>query len=576
MRRSGMQSTLLLAVLAALLVTLAPGEARSQVQILDGPLPPGVASHLLELANRPDVLVMPGQSRIPPGTVIRGDVVVLGGNLSLGGAVEGELAVINGSLELEPGATVAGPVHVVGGRIAGQDEAVLRGPTQVFSARLQYRRRGDRLEPALTEDRQTPAALTADLGFGQSRLTVRAGGPYNRVEGQPLEFGPIVETPGANPLTLEAFGIWRSEVGFAVDTDRMGYRFSLDQAVGGRGTMSVGAEAYSQVRSLEDRGMSNVETALSTFLRRVDYRDHLETTGWSAYFQLRPLRYPLSARATFREEEHETALPGGPWTLGDGDEPWRLQPAVAVGTARYLDASVAWDTRDDPERPTDGWWIRLQGTRQVGGSLRSPFDVETMQATDDGPAFPRATFGTVDLRRYARLGRSTRVNIRLFASGAAGSSPLPPQFQVALGGEGSLPGHPRFAVDCGARSVGLVEGLGSAGAEQAFPAYGCERTGLAQLEFQRDLPFTWDPIPDAWDGSEWAGLLQLRPTLSVFLNAGRGWTRNRDGFVERGDSPSRSDVGLGLTAGSLGVYWAYPLNQNDRGLNFFVRLNHRF
>jgi hypothetical protein len=541
--------------------------------VREGPLPPEVVAHVLELTNRPDVLVMPGRSRIPAGSVVQGDVVVLGGSLTLGGTVTGELAVVNGSLTLAPGSRVTGPVTVVGGRVSGEEEARLEGPVVAFGARLHYRIRGNRVEAIPPDERTRAGGLATDLGFGQSRLTVRAAGPYNRVEGLPLEFGPIFETEGRNPLVVEAFGVWRSEGGLAFDTDRMGYDFSLVQGVGGRGTMSVGAEIYSRVRSIEDRGMSNLETALSTFLRRIDYRDHLEAEGWSVHFEAHPLRYPVRFRVAFREEEHAPAFPTSPWTLGDGDRAWRLQPAVAEGTARFLETEVAWDTRDDPERPSDGWWWRFKGVRQVGGTLRGPYGPEV---TGDGPVFPRFTRGELDLRRYARLSRSARLKIRIAATGATGSAPLPPQFQSALGGEGSLPGHPRFALDCGVRELEPVVGLGPRGDRLALPAYGCDRVGLAQLEFQRDLPVVWNPVPEMWRGSEWAGLVQIQPTLSVFLNGGQGWARSRDGFVERTDSPTRADAGIGISTGSLGLYWAHPLNRTDRGINFFVRLDHRF
>jgi hypothetical protein len=46
--------------------------------------------------------------------------------------------------------------------------------------------------------------------------------------------------------------------------------------------------------------------------------------------------------------------------------------------------------------------------------------------------------------------------------------------------------------------------------------------------------------------------------------------------VSRTDSPTRADLGFGVFAGPIGLYWAYPLNRGDRGMNFFVRLERRF
>jgi hypothetical protein len=61
------------------------------------------------------------------------------------------------------------------------------------------------------------------------------------------------------------------------------------------------------------------------------------------------------------------------------------------------------------------------------------------------------------------------------------------------------------------------------------------------------------------------------------LNAGQGWELGPlDDRLARVDSPTRADVGLGLFLGPVGVYWSYPLNRQDRQINFFVRLQQRF
>jgi hypothetical protein len=170
--------------------------------------------------------------------------------------------------------------------------------------------------------------------------------------------------------------------------------------------------------------------------------------------------------------------------------------------------------------------------------------------------------------------------VRAAATGNLSDGALPPQLQTALGGEGSLPGHARFAVDCGARAVLHVAEARSndgAGVMPVFPAYGCDRTVLFQAEFQGNFPISWNPLPDEWEGSELANVLDLRPVWSVFFDAGQGWARGSfgNGFV-REDSPTRADFGVGVFVGPLGLYWAFPVNHRDRGVNFFVRLERRF
>lgn len=561
-----------LSLLVALLL-LAPFCVSAQEPVHEGPLPPEVQAHVLELANREQSLRLTGRSRIPEGSRIEGDVVVLGGSLHLGGEIRGELVVANGDLFLDSGAVVQGPVWVLGGRVEGRDRARLAGDLQVYRAPLRYRIRDDRVEGAVREGEVPSRFLSTDLGFGQTRLTVRAAGAYNRVEGLPVQFGPVVETSGRNPLVLEAFGIWRSAGGLALDTDDMGYHFGLDQAVGGRGTASVGAEVYSRVRAIESRGLADVESSLATFLMRRDYRDHYEAEGWTGYLRITPARLPLQFRLGFREEAHAFAPVADPWSLGGDDDPWRPQPLVAQGTGRYLETEVEWDSRDDPVHATDGWWLRVAATGQVAGDLRREV-VPAVPEEEDAATFPRVLWGSADVRRYARVSPSTHLRLRVFLAGSPLRRELPPQFQSALGGEGSLPGHRRFAVDCQARSLTFA----SPDDEDAsvFGGYGCDDVSLVQVELQRMLPFEWNPFPEEWEGSELPGLVRIQPALTVFLNAGQGWARSEDESDGRRNSPQMADVGVGLVAGSLGFYWAHPLNRRDRGLNFFVRLQHRF
>ena len=569
-----------------LILFLAPWPGAAQTPPQPGPLPGEVEEEILALANSPSTLRITGQGRIPTGTSVQGDLVTLGGDFTLGGTVQGRLIVVNGSLRLEEGARVDGATVVIGGEVTGEEEGELTGGLTIYSAPLLYRIRNGQLEGTRGEVRAPSPFLETDLGIGQTRFTLRAAGPYNRVEGLPVQFGPVFTTGGRNPLALEAFGIWRSEGGLSLDTERLGYEFNLSQGLGGRGTLWAGLSSYSRMDGIEDRGMSNLETSLSSFLLRRDYRDFYENQGWSAHLEYRPLQTPIRLRGGFREEEHSFVAPGGPWTLGDQDRDWRPQPAVAGGTAQFVDASFLLDTRDDPDRPSDGWWLQWHGTRQVGGTLHSTVALEAgahLPGGMRGPTYERVTWSSLDLRRYARVSPTAQLNIRIFGAGTLGSDPLPPQFQSALGGEGSLPGHRRFAIDCGARLGGPIPLMEGGAAEEAtttamerFPFYGCDRTSLAQLEFRQDLPFNWQPMPDAWAGSEWARPIRIQPSLSIFLNAGQGWVRNEEADARRFDATRRGDAGVGVVAGALGLYWAYPLNQKERGLNFFVRLSHRF
>ncbi len=561
----------LLAALVPLALALAmPPALEAQVPVQEGPLPLEVERHAIELANAPGTLRLPGRALVPEGSVVTGDVVVLGGGLRLGGRIAGELVVANGDLVLAPGAVVEGAVLLLGGRLVLEEGATAPADIRIHAAPLRYRIRGDRVV-GIGEGGVVPSRfLESDLGFGRTRFTLRADGAYNRVEGLPVAFGPVVETGGRNPLVLSAFGIWRSISGLSLDTDRMGYDVSLSQGIGGRGTASLALGAFRRMRPIEERGMSDLESSLSTFFMRRDYRDHYDAEGWDATLTLRPITVPLRVELAFAEEEHGFAPIEGPWSLGDGERPWRLQPRVGEGRGTFFTGRVEWDSRDDPRHPADGWWVRLEATRQLGGALSLP-------PSDFGPevAFERVSRGVVDLRRYARITPASSLRARYFMSGSLRGHPLPPQFQSALGGEGSLPGHRRFDVDCGAREGPLSFTL-SSGENEAFTGYGCDRVRLAQLELVHALPLVWDPFPDGFGDPELAGLTRIQPSVSVFFNTGDGKAHTLEAIPNRRNERRHSDLGVGLGAGPLGLYWSYPLSESERGLNFFVRLDYRF
>jgi len=569
---------------AALLLACIASTIAAQVPTEPGPLPAEVREAALDFLNLPETFRLLGDATIPAGTIVDGDVGLPGGRLVVRGAVLGRIVVLNGDLLLEAGSRVDGDILVIGGEAFIDPGAETAGDISVHEHPLRYRTRNGRLE-AIPEEAFAPGFLAEDLGFGQARFTLRAGPVYNRVEGLPVRFGPIIQTAGSNPLSLEAFGIWKSVSGLNLDSDRLGYSFRTQQGMGGRGTVHIGASAFREVSAVEDRGMMPAEASLSTFLLRRDLRDYFEREGWSVFLNLNPARVPVRLELQYREEDHRTATIANPWTIRSSDISWRPLPLMGEGRPRNVMADLIWDTTNEPASPSDGWRITLGLGRQLGGTLQLP-EFQSGETPGDGVSFPGAEFshlthGSLDVRRYARVGPTSRLNMRVLASGGLGGSPLPPQYQSSLGGEGSLPGHPRFSIDCGARdSIHHRQPesfLPDADAPLAYHAYGCDRTVLLQAEYQGTLPLSWNPVPEEWEDSEMSAFFDLRPTWAFFLNAGRGWSQGAViPGLERPDSPTRADVGFGIFVGPLGLYWAYPLNERDQGLNFFVRLQQRF
>lgn len=582
---------------AFLLLALAAPLAAQEEEIRSANLPSQLEWELLRLydgaAERYD-----GPVTIEREQVIRGPVAAMGGPLRVEGRIEGHVAMVNGDVIVEPGGAITGDVTVVGGEVRMKENARVAGtitaygsPSRVATRKRERDRERDRDREADwewgdEEDHEGWGRRRGDRwGRGYSRLTIRTGSSYNRVEGLPVMFGPVIQTAGANPLRLEALGIWRSESGPSLDTERMGYQVKAEQFLGGSRRLSVGGSVFSVVDPLDRWQVSDLEASLAAVVFHDDYRDYYDRTGWSAFARVEPVR-GVEARIGYRDEEHGSLVAGDPWTVFHRSDLWRYQPLLAEGDLQLVTGSLEVDLRNDRRDPARGFYGRLAVERPVGGSLTRPALLAVTPSADPPVGFPGNfipatevstdfTSAFIDLRRYTMVGRESQLNVRVVAGGNVAEKPLPPQFQHALGGIGTLPGFSTLAVDCGARRA-----VGSRGTGQFFPSYGCDRFALGQVEYRGDLSLDFgfgDPHYHEDDDGWGDVVVDLSPTWVVFFNAGKGWA-----FEDPVLGPDRStdvllDAGFGFLLDKLGIYAALPLNGDvEQEPRFFLRWGRRF
>ncbi len=552
--------------IGVVLAATAPLHAQTPARV---EVPAEEALELFEFFNRAETIRMMGESRIARDAEVNGDLAVLGGPLHVAGRVRGRVVVLNGDARLEPGAQILGDLTVVGGVVIGLDSATVAGEVRSYREPLRYRLERDRIVPA---PRAPEPALTAvrDFGFGSTGVTLAAHRGYNRVEGLPVVVGPRFESHSANPLRAEAFLIYRTASGFDPDANDLGYLVRLEQYVGGHRVVRLGATLHSEIVPIEAWGVSDRENSLSTFVLRRDYRDHYEREGWSAYLRVAPPGGRYDVSLGYRDERHGSVTNAEPWALFGDDDAWRPLPRVAEGRLRSLVGRVGYDTRNEGEDPTTGWYIQGELEHGIGGTLHRPelpqlCDLEACEGYRPGPVETEFSTAFVDVRRYARLSPTSRLALRAVAGMSLNDRPLPPQRQHVLGGEGSLPGYDAFAFDCGARDRGtLPDGM--------LPYYGCDRMALVQIEYRSRFPF----------GRGWGRKLGRDidlgelPEWVVFFDVGRAWTEQgaRDAR-DAGLDDFAAGAGAGLRFGPIGLYWAVPLSGHDDGINFFVRIGTR-
>ena len=567
----------LLAMCLAAAATAAEAQERP---LADADLPRGVEEKLTAIIEHPDTRKITGEVTINEAQ--GGNVVVFNGPLTLGSKIDGQLIVVDGDVRFEAGAEVVGDVTVIGGEAFNLENATIGGTVTLYGEGFTPFDRDDRL---LAVNSRTRRVYREDdhRDWGHSTLSLHTGWNYNRVEGLPIQFGPIIETSGRNPTRVEAHAIWRTEVSGPFESEDWGYALRAEQFFGGRRDFRLGGTFKSVIEPIEDWQLTKSEASLATFVLHSDYRDYFEREGWSAYARYAPRATGFSATVEYSVEDHTTQPARDPWTLFSNGDDWRLQPLVAEGRFRSVNAALQLDRRNDTDFPSAGFLVRAEVTRGTGGSLAIPAANPWSDAgalADAIPVNPRFTRGLVDARVYRRVGHDATLSLRAVGGGAFSNEALPPQFQHALGGAGSLPGYSLFSADCGARRSPVIRA--SAGENNSYyPYYGCDRIALFSAEYRGGFDFHfggvnfWDDEEDA-DSDEWGWHVDANPNWIVFFDAARGWASREAELRGAADTPNLYDVGAGILLGDFGIYGAVPLTGTDRAMKFFIRLGARF
>jgi hypothetical protein len=570
--------------MVVLLASLPGTHAAAQARVDQLALPRSVADTVIDFFNRPSTIRFTGRVEIPAGRVVVGDVAVLGGPVTIAGEVQGDLVVVNGNLTMTEGGTVTGDVTVLGG-IAHTLDTSVEGQVAVYEQELSYRQRGNQI--TYDEHRWDRWRGRRDL----SHISVRVEQNYNRVEGLPVMFGPVIQTSGKNYARVDALAIWRSQSGPHLASNDLGYLVRGEQHFGPGGRYSVGASVQSTVQPIESWRLTNIEASLATFLLHEDFRDYYRRKGFGAFLRYDHPSAGVHLTVEYRSEDQGFLTAVSPWTLRRNAEPWRPQPLVGEGRIGTMTGHVVFDTRNDRDDPTDGWYLQASSTFGVGGSLTLPEYLQPEPAAATVVSAARRLpsdfkAGFLDLRRYARLGPDSDLRLRGVLAGSLDGQPLPPQYQHTLGGEGSLPGYALMSADCGVRAhpYSVLQGPASDPVRTpTFAGYGCDRIALFQAEYRGSLSFNLnlgsDNNPEG-SGWSWYPDIDLSPSWAVFFDAGRGWSLAGDAasippFVGTG-TQTLMDVGAGVSLGEIGVYWAWPLNGGHKNVNFFLRIAHRF
>jgi hypothetical protein len=552
-------------------------------------LPRVVTDEVIQLYNASTTTRLVGRTRLPRGNEWRGDVAVRSGPALVGGRVEGTLLVINGDALLEPGAEVTGNLIVVGGTVQGAEQSRIGGEVRQYREPLFYRLRGEGDEiayaPNLRRRLWNPGARvswgTADT---RSSLTIATGGTFNRVEGLPIVFGPLFDWKLEENLRirLDALGVFRSAGDLSDKRSDLGYMVRAELRSGEIRPFGVGFRAYDVVAPIEDWGLRNSEVGWSAFVFARDYRDYYLNKGWAARVFAHPERQ-IAVTLELRHDWQASVAARDPWTLFRNSDAWRPNPPIDEGHYTTLSGNATLDTRNDFDDPTSGWLLRAtlehSSSKDVAPQTGVPAAVRSAIPTDGSYAFNRLF---VDVRRYARVSPSGRVNLRLLAGGWVGGDPLPLQRRLSLGGPDPVTGYGFRHSACN-RDIADPAFAGSLVAA-------CDRVLALQAEYRGHVKLNWSYTPwggggggrdEGADRDEGGSPFWLEGLdIVVFADAGQAWlVGNGPGRLPSDRLPTLgswlADLGLGVDWGGFGLYVAKAVTTGER-LRFTARLDHRF
>jgi hypothetical protein len=461
-----------------------------------------------------------GDTIIDIDELVKGNVVVKGGDLKVHGTIEGDVLVVGGTLYVNEDGFVTGNARVINGTIVKEDGARIGGYEDAPSSTASYRTKRSGFRSFGTSFDVPWLNQQGDI----DDLLLR----YNRVEGIFVGLQSEKKYYWDGRRSWTAFGGlgW----GFKSHTWRYNLGLARQFALSDNGThlLELGVEGYSLTDSKDMWIISTNENSMAAFLIHEDFLDYYSRRGVTGhlawYTQGNLLRTEI--KLGYAADSYDSLSLKTDWALFGGDKAFRTNPAIQPQKIRTAIVTAGLSTFEKTVRGPEGWSLYL--TSEFGRG---------MPGSD--ASFNRLV---ADLRRYQPIGRYDNLNIRLRVGTAEGI--LPSQKMFDLGGIGTLHAY-------------------------RYKAFSGNRMILLNTEYILDGGFL-DEI-DFWPASIFSGLTFLfMSDAGVVRNASIG-DSFQDGFEDVGLGNFAHNFGFGISnrSGSFRLAYTWRTDVKTTGVLIF-------
>lgn len=353
---------------------------------------------------------------IEDGEEINGHVMLIKGNLSVRGIINGDVLAVWGDVRVYNTGSVYGNITSVGGHVNVFDNGIVRGEmleTHVRNLISKNEKVSSLFKKSLKKDRYGTIPVR---GNGEDLIF-----KYNRVEGMflglqfPKEFIPDVGHFSA--YGFAGYGFKSQQVRFQAGLDRwffdpLSYRFE------------IGMEVHRQTDTKDLWRIPYFENTLAALFFREDFQDYFEREGFSIHLSQNITPY-IKGTVEYRNDDYGSLSQNASWSLFGGNKVFRPNPSLSgdEGNMRSIYGELLYDSRDDLEFTTTGWFAALSAevaSSELGGEF----------------SFNKYL---LDVRHFWPVTSGENVDFRMMLGSSEGDLPIQKNYEI--GGISTLRGY---------------------------------------------------------------------------------------------------------------------------------------